>query len=101
MAHDPPDPSDTLTRFGRDAESVESLCEQAAQAEKIIGVHGVSVRLNSKRRGKKARLAETVTAFPETRQMGADSKHYTVVLPQPITQEVADRFNALFPPQEH
>jgi hypothetical protein len=27
---------------------------------------------------------------------GADPSHFTVVLPNPVTREVADQFNALF-----
>jgi hypothetical protein len=93
------DPSDTLTRYGRDPETAEELARQAAAAESAIGIHGVSTRLNTARRGKKALLADVESAFPGTRQSGNDPQHFTVVLPKPVTQEIADQFNELFPPQ--
>lgn len=87
-----------LKRFGTDPESAERLGQQAAAAEAMIGIHGVSVTA-------RARTAPAGTAArPEVEKhfrvhdtpSRRDPLHRTVELPEPVTQKVADLFNRVF-----
>lgn len=44
------------------------------------------------------RREDVEAVFPVV-QTGGNPAHHTVILPEPITQEVVDRFNKLFPPK--
>jgi len=87
-----------LKRFGADPETASKLATAAAQAEAILGIHGVSVTARditspSGRAGrseveKHFRVHDT----PSRR----DPLHCTVELPNPVTVEVAELFNRLF-----
>jgi sulfite reductase alpha subunit-like flavoprotein len=89
-----------LVRFGNQAETAEALAEQAAKAEANGFPHGVSTKqvdelqktdLNHKVAGK----SEVEKAF-EVKQTGNNPKHHTVILPKPVTPEVANLFNETF-----
>lgn len=87
-----------LKRFGTDPEPAEKLARDAAAAEAVLGIHGVSVtaRDTTAPAGRASR-ADIEPHFPvrdtPTRR---DPKHRTVELPKPVTREVADLFNRLF-----
>lgn len=89
-------PAETLTRFGQAPESAQKLAEDAARAEAVIGIHGVSVTARPpKRPAPAARRSDVEKHFP-VHNTGNDPLHRTVELPQPVTQDVADLFNHLF-----
>lgn len=74
------------------------MAGQAAKAEAKIGVHGVSVRLGSglQTEGATATGEALEKAGFTLRKTGADPKHYTAVLPKPVTQKVADAWNRVW-----
>jgi len=41
---------EVLTRFGRAVESAEKLAQDAARAEAVLGIHGVSVTARAPKR---------------------------------------------------
>jgi hypothetical protein len=89
---------EVLTRFGIDPETATELAEQAAAAESLVGIHGVSVTGRpTTAPGDRARRDEVERIFrvhnTKTRR---DKLHRTVELPKPVTDEVADKFNRLF-----
>jgi hypothetical protein len=66
-------------------------------AEAKIGVHNVSVTTNPiTGRACGAACREDVEKVFPVVKTGADPNHFTVVLPNPVTGEVAEKFNALF-----
>jgi hypothetical protein len=87
-----------LKRFGLDPESAEQLAGQAAAAEAMIGIHGVSVTARDTSapagRGPRGEVEKVfrVHNTPSRR----DPLHRTVELPRPVTPDVADTFNRLF-----
>jgi hypothetical protein len=92
-------PQDEIPRrLGTSKESAARLPRKAAEAEKVLGIHGVSVTAGvAKEDASAAKRAEFERVFPvhET-PTRADHLHRTVELPKPVTQETADRFNQLF-----
>lgn len=89
-----------LVRFGPGPETPESLAADAAKAESAGFPHGVSTRLKPRISGtdkehRSAPVCEVKECF-DVKQTGKDPRHHTVVLPKPVTQEIADLFNALF-----
>lgn len=88
-------------RFGKGAETAESLAAQSAKAEANGFPHGVSTRLRDKVSGSDlsnhrcAPKCDVESVF-SVQQTGADPRHHAVILPEPVTQEVADQFNNLF-----
>jgi hypothetical protein len=87
-----------LKRGGTSRESVARLGRKAAEAERLLGIHGVSVTAGDWADPFSSAPRETVEEhFPvhdtPTRR---DPYHRTVELPKPVTQEVADLFNRLF-----
>jgi hypothetical protein len=85
-----------LIRYGS-PDTVEKLAEDAARAEASLGHHGVSAVLRnppSFPHGQ-AEFDEAAKAFPII-QTGKNPHHYTVILPKPVTQAVADLFNSVF-----
>jgi RHS repeat-associated protein len=85
-----------LYRFGRNAESAERLAAQAADAEAHGLPHGVSVRDASARSDAASALRAEVEEHFGVTQTGADPHHFTVELPKPVTDAVANVFNVLF-----
>lgn len=91
-------PDELLKRFGSDPETAEKLAADAARADGVLGIHGVSVtaRETTAPAGAASR-AEVERHFrvhdtPTRRDRG----HRTVELPKPVTPETADLFNRLF-----
>ena len=85
-----------LYRFGWPVESLQKLADDAARAEKSsIGLHGVSVMSKAKHPAPSALMSEVQRFFP-VQKTGENPFHYTVILPKPLTQADADRFNLLF-----
>jgi len=87
---------ETLTRFGNAPESVQKLADDAARAEGVLGIHGVSVTARTPKRPAPSALRSDVEKQFRVHNTGADPLHRTVELPKPVTQEVADSFNRLF-----
>ena len=89
---------ESLKRLGISWESADRLGRKAAEAEKVLGIHGVSVTAGIARGpASVADRAEVERSFPvhET-PTRADRWHRTVELPKPVTRETADLFNKLF-----
>jgi hypothetical protein len=89
--------AETLTRFGKEAESAEKLAKQAAAAEEKIGIHGVSTTAlpNPRTAGSSALRSEVEKTF-QVHNTGSDTFHRMVELAKPVTQAVADAFNRVF-----
>ena len=92
-----------LVRFGQEIESVSKLASDAARAVRNGFPHGVSTKLVERISGsdklhKYATLAEVEAAFV-VEQTGSKLTHYTVHLPDPVTDEVASLFNLIFRPK--
>lgn len=85
-----------LYRFGTAKESAQDLADQAAAAEKNGFPHGVSTFSRSSRPDAVRALRTNVEAVFNVVKTGRNPWHYTVVLPDPVTQDVADAFNNLF-----
>ncbi len=89
---------EVLKRFGTDPETAEKLAADAAAAKAVLGIHGVSATArDTKAPAGRANRSDveahfTVHNTPSRR----DPLHRTVELPQPVTAEVAERFNRLF-----
>jgi hypothetical protein len=87
-----------LKRLGLTRESAVRLARKAAQAERVLGIHGVSVTAGQTGSvASEAAREEVAKLFPvhETPTRN-DPLHRTVELPKPVTQEVANQFNRLF-----
>jgi hypothetical protein len=92
-----------LVRFGQEIESASQLASDAARAVRNGFPHGVSTKLVERISGsdklhKYATLAEVEAAFV-VEQTGSKLTHYTVHLPDPVTDEVASLFNFIFRPK--
>lgn len=90
--------AETLWRFGTSRESATRLGRKAEEAERVIGIHGVSVSAaNPTVPSSSADRAQVEAVFrvhdTPTRN---DPLHRTVELPKPVTPAVADAFNRLF-----
>jgi hypothetical protein len=90
----------SLVRLGQNTESAEALAKQAANAEAHGFPHGVSTNKVDRVKGsdklhKSANTSDVEKVF-EVKQTGNKPKHHTVILPKPVTQQVADKFNELF-----
>jgi hypothetical protein len=89
---------EVLKRFGTEPETAEKLASAAAHAIGVLGIHGVSVTArDTTAPAGRARRSDVEQHFrvhdtPSRR----DPLHRTVELPQPVTAEVAERFNRLF-----
>ena len=87
-----------LSRFGTAPESAARLGRKAAEAERFLGIHGVSVTAGSSTGPVSRALREVVEqhfAVHDTPTRN-DPYHRTVALPKPVTQEIAALFNSLF-----
>jgi len=87
-----------LTRFGTDPESADRLAAQAAMAESVLGIHGVSTTARRvAAAGSRALRSVVKLVFPVRETPSRrDPLHRTVELPKPVTPEVAEAFNRLF-----
>lgn len=78
-------PEEVLKRFGTDPETVEKLSDDAAKAEAVLGIHGVSVTARatnapaSHAARSKIEMEFVVHETPSRR----DKLHRTVELPSP------------------
>ena len=90
----------SLVRYGS-PDTVERLAADAAAAEAKLGLghHGVSAMLRKppKFPHGQADYSEAAKAF-DIIQTGENRSHFTVILPKPVTQAVADLFNSIFKP---
>ncbi|MEO5841553.1 MAG: RHS repeat-associated core domain-containing protein, partial [Acidimicrobiales bacterium] len=85
----------SLFRFGVDPESADDLARQAAAAQAEGLPHGVSTFSRSSRPDAvKANAPDVDAVFPVIKTRGP--YHYTVELPDPVTDDVAEIFNQLF-----
>ena len=89
---------ETLKRFGTDPEPADRLAAQAAAAETVLGIHGVSVTARDTTAPAGATARPDVEAHFRVHDTPSrrDPLHRTVELPKPVTPEVAELFNALF-----
>lgn len=91
----------TLVRFGKGPETRETLTSQASKAKANDYPHGVSTRLRDNpsvsdvANHRCASKCDVEQVFP-VQQTGKDPRHYTVILPEPVTQKTVDEFNKLF-----
>ena len=86
-----------LVRFGPGPESAEELGADAKKATYFGLPHGVSTAIRPKPPtfGRSARVLDVMKHFLVLKT-GERPDHFTVVLPNPVTQQVAEEFNALF-----
>jgi hypothetical protein len=94
-----PSPGDeVLKRFGAEPESADRLAAQAAAAEAVLGVYGVSVtaRDTDAPAGRAARADVERHFRVRDTPSRRDPQHRTVELPKPVTAEVAELVNRLF-----
>ena len=89
-----------LFRAGR-WDSAERLAAKCARAEKEMGIHGVSAHSHDRGYAIVGVPRSQVEAVFEVRDtpdnpLGYDPAHRTVVLPKPVTEEVAEVFNRVF-----
>lgn len=93
-----------LVRRGADAEDADKLGGDAARAEKVPKFgHGVSTTMKTrvsgtdKKNSRSALLTDVAKIFKvKSTPTANDPKHVTVILPKPVTKEVAAKFNSLF-----
>jgi hypothetical protein len=98
-------PDNPLVRRGKAWESRSRLASQAAQAEAAGFGHGVSVTSPDANDVLALDPADSVQASRRAFEdsgfevhhtpTGKDSDHHTVVLPKPVTDEAAERFNTV------
>ena len=89
---------EVLKRLGTSRESMARLSRKASEAERLIGIHGVSVTAgtpNVPAASAPRKVVERNFHVHDT-PTRADPLHRTVELPKPVTQEAADQFNRLF-----
>jgi hypothetical protein len=87
-----------LTRLGTSRASAARLARKAAEAEAVIGMHGVSVTAGPETRehSRALRLAVAAQFRIHDTPTRRDPLHRTVELPKPVAQHVVDRFNRVF-----
>jgi hypothetical protein len=84
--------------LGTDPESARRLGRKAEEAERVLGIHGVSVSAGVSRGPASEALRSDVERHFRIHDTPtrADPLHRTVELPKPVTPEVAEQFNRLF-----
>jgi hypothetical protein len=94
-AVDPRKPGKKLVRYGDKPETIEQLASAAAAAlmNPQLGIHGVSVFYRNPVPSS-AEFAAVQQSFNIYKTLGKG--HYTIELPNPVTQEVTDTFNRVF-----
>jgi hypothetical protein len=85
----------TLTRFGKDFESREKLAADAAKAQANGFPHGVSAIGDATKSGSVANYEDVANNF-NVIKTGNNPSHYTIELPNPVTDDVTDTFNKVF-----
>jgi len=98
-------PDDPRVRRGKSWESHNRLASQAAQADAAGFGHGVSVTSPEANDVLARDPADSVQAMRRAFEdagfevrytpTSKDSDHHTIVLPKPVTDEVAERFNTV------
>ena len=90
--------AESLKRLGTSRESVSRLARKAAEAEMVLGIHGVSVTAGTPIGPASAAGREVVERhFPvHNTPTYNDPLHRTVELPKPVNEEVAKKFNEVF-----
>jgi hypothetical protein len=87
-----------LKRLGTNRESLARLARKAAEAERVLGIHGVSVTagltIGPASQANRADIAKVFRIHNTPTR--SDPLHRTVELPKPITEETAAAFNGLF-----
>jgi hypothetical protein len=89
---------EVLKRHGTTRESASRLARKAAEAERVLGIHGVSVTASTPTGPASVADRAAVEAHFAVHDTPtrADPLHRTVELPRPVTDEMADQFNRLF-----
>jgi hypothetical protein len=90
--------SERLKRRGNSWESKSRLMRKAEEAERLIGIHGVSVTAGMVK-GACSEADRHVIAqhfVVHDTPTRSDRLHRTVELPKPLTDEVVETFNRLF-----
>jgi len=87
-----------LKRLGTSRESAVRLARKAADAERVLGIHGVSVTAGVPRGPASTASRRSVEEHFRVHDTPtrSDPLHRTVELPKPVTQDVAELFNRLF-----
>ena len=90
--------AETLKRLGTTRESATRLARKAEEAERVLGVHGVSVTAGIPVGPTSAADRNEVQRQFQVHETPTrnDPLHRTVELPKPVTEEIAQRFNRLF-----
>ena len=90
--------NEELKRFGIEPESATDLALHAASAERILGIHGVSVTARATSAAAGRALRDNVEQVFRVHNTSSrrDKLHRTIELPKPVTDEVANQFNQLF-----
>lgn len=98
MASAAPSPpaDEILFRFGNEPESAQKLADDAARAEAVLGIHGVSVTARLPKLPAPSAPRSEIEKYFRVHHTGRDPLHRTVELPKPVTPEVAELFNRLF-----
>jgi hypothetical protein len=78
-----------LVRFGLEPETADKLGADAARAEAAVLMHGVSVRSATNRLDASWAFRAEVERVFRVVKTGGDPKHFTVVLPKPVTSKAA------------
>ena len=89
-------PKGSLFRFGLERETSSDLGAQALRAEAEGFPHGVSVFSTSSRADAVVASRAAVEELFEVVKTGNRSNHYTINLPKPVTDEIAETFNSIF-----
>jgi hypothetical protein len=89
---------EVLKRLGTSRESAARVARKAADAERVLGIHGVSVTAGNPVGMASTAARKTVEDHFPVRDTPtrADPLHRTVELPKPVTPEAAELFNHLF-----
>lgn len=92
---DPAKPGKKLVRYGDKPETAEKLASDAAAAlaNPQVGIHGVSAFYRNPVPAS-ADFAAVQQTYNVYKTLGKG--HYTIELPNPVTQQVADTFNRAF-----
>jgi hypothetical protein len=88
--------ADRFFRFGLEREATDDLARQSAESRARSFPHGVSVFSRSSRPDAASAFRADIEAHFVVHKTGRNRFHYTIELPDPVTDEVADLFNVLF-----
>src|SRR3954468_19142910 len=88
--------AERLFRFGLEWETADDLARQAAESRARGFPHGVSAFSRSSRPDAASVLRVEIEAHFVVHKTGRNPFHYTIELPDLVTDRVAGLFNALF-----